>query len=77
MKNNKYLAFCGTSGTTGWDGFRGSFGSIDEAVLFLNKNYEYQWAEVVDIDKLKPVWTESGQDLQRLKKLVDFHTEIL
>ena len=62
MKNNKYLAFCGNSGTTGWDGFRGSFCTIDEAILFLNKNYEYNWAEVVDIDKLKPVWSEFGQD---------------
>jgi hypothetical protein len=41
MNNNKYLAFCGNGNTTGWDGFRGSFGTIDEAILFLNKNYEY------------------------------------
>jgi len=62
MKNNKYLAFCGNSETNGWDGFRGTFGSIDEAIKFLNKNYEYNWAEVVDFDKLKPVWTSFGQD---------------
>jgi hypothetical protein len=62
MNNNKYLAFCGNGNTTGWDGFRGSFGTIDEAILFLNKNYEYNWAEVVDIEQLKTVWSEFGQD---------------
>lgn len=62
MKNQKYLAFCGNTSTNGWDGFRGSFGTIDEAVLFLGKNYDYTWAEVVDIEQLKVVWTEFGQD---------------
>lgn len=62
MNNNKYLAFCGNGRTTGWDGFRGSFATLDEAVKFLAKNYEYNWAEVVDIDKLQPVWTSFGTD---------------
>jgi hypothetical protein len=61
--NNKYFAFCGNSSTNGWDGFRGTFSTIDEAIKFLNKNYdEYNWAEVVDIEKLKVVWSEFGQD---------------
>jgi hypothetical protein len=62
VKTKKYLAFCGNSETNGWNGFRGSFDTIDESIEFLNKTYEYNWAEVVDIYKLKPVWTSFGQD---------------
>lgn len=59
---NKYFLFCGESSTTGWDGFRGSFSTVDEAIQFLFKNYDYNWAEVVDVEQLKVVWTEFGQD---------------
>lgn len=62
MKNQKYFAFCGDTHTNGWDGFRGSFATIDEAVLFLIENHKYNWAEVVDLEQLKVVWREFGQE---------------
>ena len=59
--NKKYILFTGKSNTYGWDGFRGAFDSVDDAILVL-LNLEYNWAEIVDIEQLKVVWTEFGRD---------------
>ena len=62
--NKKYLLFAGNSRTTGWDGFIGKFDSEKEAYKFLisQYNFDYDWAEIVDIEQLKVVWTGSGMD---------------
>jgi hypothetical protein len=59
---NKYLVFCGTDRTTGWDAFRGAFENMEKAIEFLQQNPKYTWAEVVDIDQMKVVWSEFGRD---------------
>lgn len=58
----KYLAFCGTGRTTGWNGFRGAFENMEKAIEFLQQKHQYNWAEVVDIEKKKVVWIEFGRD---------------
>lgn len=55
FERKKYYLFCGSKyyPSGGWQDFKNSFCSVDEAIAFLNANvdiYERQWYQIVDID---------------------------